>query len=39
MTITFDRAPAPPQRIPGVEIRPMAEGDEVAVYECLADPF
>lgn len=39
MTITFDRAPAPPQRIPGVEIRPMAEGDEVAGYECLADPF
>ena len=39
MTIAFDRAPAPPHRIPGVEIRPMAEGDEVAVYECLADAF
>ena len=39
MTIAFDRAPAPPQSIPGVEIRPMAEGDEVAVYHCLADAF
>lgn len=39
MTITFDRAPAPPQSIPGVEIRPMAEGAEGAVYQCLADAF
>jgi mycothiol synthase len=39
MTIAFDRAPAPPRSIPGVEIRPMAGGDEVAVYQCLADAF
>lgn len=39
MTITFERPPAPPAIVPGIEIRPMPEGGEVAVYQCLADAF
>jgi mycothiol synthase len=39
MTIAFDRPPAPPHAVPGIEIRPLAKGGEAAVYECLADAF
>lgn len=39
MTIAFDRAPAPPRVVPGIAIRPLAKGGEVAIYQCLADAF
>ena len=39
MQIEFDAAPEPPAPIPGIEIRPLARGEEPAVYACLRDAF
>lgn len=39
MSIGFDVPPQPPARIPGIEIRPLARGEEPSVYACLAEAF
>jgi mycothiol synthase len=39
MSIEFDGPPAPPPEIPGVAIRPFADGDEGIVYDCLTEAF
>jgi mycothiol synthase len=39
MSIEFAEPPEPPQPPPGIEIRPLAPGEERAVYDCLAEAF
>jgi mycothiol synthase len=39
MSIEFGARPQPPARIPGIEIRPLAGGEEPSVYACLAEAF
>jgi ribosomal protein S18 acetylase RimI-like enzyme len=39
MSIEFDGPPEPPAPLPGVEIRPLARGEERAVYDCLTEAF
>jgi ribosomal protein S18 acetylase RimI-like enzyme len=39
MRIRFERAPLPPEPIPGIEIRPPRPGEEGVAYQCLAEAF
>jgi mycothiol synthase len=39
MRLDFDGPPQPPGSIPGIHLRPMAEGEHRAVYRCLVDAF
>ena len=39
MSIEFDGRPEPPAPLPGIEIRPLAAGEELAVYDCLTEAF
>jgi mycothiol synthase len=39
MQIDFDQPPVAPAAVPGIEIRPLVEGDETAVYACVAEAF
>jgi mycothiol synthase len=39
MSIEFDGPPEPPAPLPGIEIRPLARGEERAVYACLTEAF
>jgi mycothiol synthase len=39
MQVTFDGVPAPPEAIPGVELRTLVRGQEEAVHDCLVEAF
>ena len=39
MRIEFDGPPARPAPVPGIDIRPLEHGQEVAVYRCMIEAF
>jgi ribosomal protein S18 acetylase RimI-like enzyme len=39
MRLDFEGAPQPPEPMPGIELRPMAPGEEASVYRCMAEAF
>jgi mycothiol synthase len=39
MQTDFEQPPAAPAAVPGIEIRPVVEGQESAVYACVAEAF
>jgi mycothiol synthase len=39
MTIEFEEPPGPPAALSGIEIRPLARGEEPTVYDCMSEAF